>query len=284
MSWPRIVREPGSNEPSLYQRQRTPSWWTEPQSAFAAGQEPPDADTVAVLVHGGGGHSRWWDHIAPHLNRAGTVVAVDLSGHGDSDHCSRYSVLNWAREVRAVIDTVGPGQRTIVIGKSLGGLVALETAMTTGLAGVVTIDSVLRRADTPADERPIPVHARYDDLGAAMARFRTLPHDTPMVASLRDHIARHSVCNHGLGWTWKFDNAIFDGERINADDLRPIGFPAALLIAERGLADPLVSAEAARRLGDRAWTSILPDSSHHATLEHPVAVVAVLNSLLSAWS
>ena len=37
-----------------------------------------------VLVHGGGAHSRWWDHIGPLLAADRRVIAIDLSGHGDS--------------------------------------------------------------------------------------------------------------------------------------------------------------------------------------------------------
>ena len=56
-----------------------------------------------VLVHGGAAHSRWWDHIAPLLTSGWRVVAVDLSGHGDSDRRDRYSLDTWAREVLAVV-------------------------------------------------------------------------------------------------------------------------------------------------------------------------------------
>src|ERR1700704_6445798 len=35
-----------------------------------------------LLVHGGGAHARWWDHIAPLLTSGRRVVAMDLSGHG----------------------------------------------------------------------------------------------------------------------------------------------------------------------------------------------------------
>src|SRR5260370_32852172 len=43
----------------------------------------PD-DRGIVLVHGGGAHSRWWDHIGPLLAKGWRVAALDLSGHGDS--------------------------------------------------------------------------------------------------------------------------------------------------------------------------------------------------------
>src|SRR5258708_28492642 len=50
----------------------------------------PDGRSI-VLVHGGAAHSRWWDHIAPMLTDGWRVVAVDLSGHGDSHRRGAYS-------------------------------------------------------------------------------------------------------------------------------------------------------------------------------------------------
>ena len=66
----------------------------------------PDGRSI-VLVHGGAAHSRWWDHIAPMLTDGWRVVAVDLSGHGDSDRRDRYSLDTWAREVLAVVAEAG---------------------------------------------------------------------------------------------------------------------------------------------------------------------------------
>ena len=38
------------------------------------------------VIHGGGAHAHWWTHVAatfaPHFH----VVAIDLTGHGDSGH------------------------------------------------------------------------------------------------------------------------------------------------------------------------------------------------------
>src|SRR5690625_6982942 len=44
---------------------------------------------VAILVHGGAAHAGWWDHIGPHLTSHHRVIAIDLSGHGDSGWRSR---------------------------------------------------------------------------------------------------------------------------------------------------------------------------------------------------
>src|SRR5690242_19994227 len=72
-----------------------------------------------VLVHGGAAHSRWWDHIAPLLTSGWRVVAVDLSGHGDSDRRDRYSLDTWAREVLAVVARAGTAAASVVIGHSM---------------------------------------------------------------------------------------------------------------------------------------------------------------------
>ncbi|MGD0706351.1 MAG: alpha/beta fold hydrolase, partial [Trebonia sp.] len=65
--------------------------------AYRAWGEP--ADRGIVLVHGGAAHSRWWDHIGPLLADGWRVVALDLSGHGDSGRRDSYTLDVWSREV-----------------------------------------------------------------------------------------------------------------------------------------------------------------------------------------
>ena len=45
-----------------------------------------------VLIHGGAAHAQWWSHIAPAFLPDYRVVALDLSGHGDSDRRQRYGL------------------------------------------------------------------------------------------------------------------------------------------------------------------------------------------------
>ena len=74
-----------------------------------------------VLAHGGSAHSGWWDHIAPFLATTHRVVALDLSGHGDSGLRSRYPVEQWADEVMAAAAAGGIAGRPYIIGHSMGG-------------------------------------------------------------------------------------------------------------------------------------------------------------------
>ena len=69
-----------------------------------------------VLVHGGAAHAHWWSFIAPLLTHHYHVVALDLSGHGDSGRRETYPRDVWAREVIAVAEDAsfagppGPGR------------------------------------------------------------------------------------------------------------------------------------------------------------------------------
>ena len=76
-----------------------------------------------VLVHGGAAHAHWWDHIGPSFLPDYRVVALDLSGHGDSDRREEYTLRAWTEEVAAVIDDAGFTSPPVVVGHSMGGFV-----------------------------------------------------------------------------------------------------------------------------------------------------------------
>ena len=95
-----------------------------------------------VFVHGGGAHAHWWSHIAATFAPEFRVLAVDLSGHGDSDHRDRYDIEQWTDEVMAVAEAGGIDGPPVVIGHSMGGFVTIATAAVHGdrLSGVIVCD------------------------------------------------------------------------------------------------------------------------------------------------
>ncbi|MBS1195743.1 MAG: putative hydrolase or acyltransferase of alpha/beta superfamily [Actinobacteria bacterium] len=105
------------------------------RTVFAAGHEffvreaGPDGAPRVLLLHGWALDSLGaWHRVMPGLTGEVRVVAVDLRGHGKSDRIrERYSVEDLADDVAAVLDALGPG-RYIVVGYSLGGLVAQALA------------------------------------------------------------------------------------------------------------------------------------------------------------
>ncbi|MBV1872605.1 MAG: alpha/beta hydrolase, partial [Gammaproteobacteria bacterium] len=57
-----------------------------------------------LLVHGGGAHSHWWDFIAPSFLEEFNVAAIDISGMGDSEHRSQYTLDLFAKEIISVCE------------------------------------------------------------------------------------------------------------------------------------------------------------------------------------
>lgn len=80
-----------------------------------------------VLLHGTGGTSRTWDGIAETLAADRLVCAVDLRGHGDSDHSNCYSIRAMADDIAALLPRL-KDEPVDLVGHSLGGLVALRVA------------------------------------------------------------------------------------------------------------------------------------------------------------
>jgi len=101
-----------------------------------------------VLVHGGAAHARWWAPIAPLIGEY-RVVALDLSGHGDSGRRPEYRVDLWTEEVLAAADFSGASGAPVVVGHSMGGFVAVATAVAGGerVAGTIVLDSPMVEDD-----------------------------------------------------------------------------------------------------------------------------------------
>jgi pimeloyl-ACP methyl ester carboxylesterase len=98
-----------------------------------------------VLVHGLACHRGFLPDQLEHFAAGHRVVNVDLRGHGDSDAPQQtYEMALLASDVGWICDQLGLEQ-PVLVGHSLGGLVALELAAARGarVGGVVLVDSVL---------------------------------------------------------------------------------------------------------------------------------------------
>lgn len=96
---------------------------------------------TAVLIHGIMSDSRAWHRVTAELERRGfRVLAVDLAGHGRSPRSHQYSPAAWADDV---VETLGPlldRAPDVVMGHSLGGLVASIVAERLAPRAAIYID------------------------------------------------------------------------------------------------------------------------------------------------
>jgi len=244
-----------------------------------------------VLVHGGAAHAHWWSFVAPQLTANYHVVALDLSGHGDSGRRSEYPREVWADEVMAVAEDARIVGAPILVGHSMGGFVCMMAAALYGdrLAGTIILDSPVRRPDPEAEEG---AHGRsfrnpkvYASVEEALSRFRLVPGQPCENDFILDYIARHSVHAVDGGYTWKFDPSIFQRitPRASHEILPQVGCRVAVLRAEHGLVTPDIGDYMYELMGRNAPVIEIPCAYHHLMLDQPLALIAVLRALLADW-
>jgi pimeloyl-ACP methyl ester carboxylesterase len=105
----------------------------------------PSDGPLIVAVHGLGGSHLNWAAVAPHLVEHSRLVALDLLGHGRTPAAGRRPDIDGhVRLVTGFLDRV-TDRPVILMGNSLGGLVAALTAASAPdrVAGLVLVDPAL---------------------------------------------------------------------------------------------------------------------------------------------
>jgi pimeloyl-ACP methyl ester carboxylesterase len=221
-------------------------------------------------------------------------VAIDLTGHGDSDHRDTYDFEQWTEEVVAVAEAGDIDGPPVVIGHSMGGFVTIATAARHGdkLSGVIVCDSPVTEPDPEVESyRLKEAFGRprtYESVEDAMARFRTVPPQEHYLDYVIDHVARRSLKRVDGGWQWKFDRRIFEQF---AKSMRGVAVPYlsrvhcrfALLRSECGLVTPSIGEFMYDALGRVAPVIELPQAGHHAMLDEPLVLLTALRTLLADW-
>jgi pimeloyl-ACP methyl ester carboxylesterase len=247
-----------------------------------------------VFVHGGGAHAYWWAPLAATFASEYRVVAVDLSGHGESDHRSEYEIEQWAAEVVTVARDEGIAGKPVVVGHSMGGFVTIATAALFGdeLAGAIICDSPVDAPDPEVESFRLKqafgsprIYATTDE---ALSRFRTVPPQDRYLDYVMDFVARKSLRPTPGGFRWKFDHHIFEqfagGLRSTAlPYLNQVRCRLALLRSEHGLVTEDIGRSMFNAMGRVTPVIELPEAGHHAMLDQPLTLLTALRTLLGDW-
>ena len=247
-----------------------------------------------VFVHGGAAHAHWWTHVAAHFARDHRVLALDLSGHGDSDHRDEYSLTGWTDEVIAVAEHGGVEGPVVVVGHSMGGFVTIATAALhpDHLEGAIVCDSPVTAPDAEIDAARVGsafgTPRTYASPEEALARFRTVPPQDHYLPYVLDHVARRSLRPVEGGWRWKFDRQVF---AQFAGGMRSVALPylprvrcrLALLRSEHGLVTEDIGADMYEQLGRVAPVIEIAEAGHHAMLDQPLLLLTALRTLAADW-
>ena len=246
-----------------------------------------------VFVHGNGAHAHWWSFLAPFFLGEYQVAAIDLSGAGDSGRRDRYTPEQFAEEVTTVAADAGFGADTIVVGHSFGGYITLKTGLLYNdrLTGIVLVDSAVRPPDFKweRDPRRSPIKPKrvYSTFEEAHGRFRLMPPQDCRNQFILDYIGRHSLMQVEGGWTWKFDDGMFQKFEFDTqmhEDLARLKCRVGVIYGEDSYLFNQDIADFMFKVLDESVPFVgIPEAQHHLFLDQPLAFVSALRTLLAEW-
>jgi pimeloyl-ACP methyl ester carboxylesterase len=244
-------------------------------------QRGGSGEPVLLLVHGLGATGDVWSSLHDVLSARwrGQWVTPDLPGHGRSGPLPRYSFGHLAA---AVAETVPPANRVVVLGHSLGGVVALSlasgwfgvrvsAACGLGIKVAWTAEELGRAQALSA--RPNPV---YRTRGEAAERHLRLAGLAGLVAP--EKVGEAALAHGDDGWTVAFDPAAFAVGAPDMAGLLAASRAAVILVA--GEHDPMCTADQLRKLVPDPV--ILPGLGHNAHVESPDALWPIIERLASS--
>ena len=213
-----------------------------------------------VLLHGLSSSPRGWDRLAPHLKDGRRLVPIDLFPRGSP--LSRFTLTDAANSLAASLEA--DGQPAVLIGHSMGGLIALQVAIDhpelverlvlVGAPAVPSEGSLVRRST-----------------GVLRSTGRVQP-DT--VALLAEGLWRTGPI--------RLYDALRDTLRADmASELSEVRIPSLLVWGELDtIVSPTVG-EAMAAIMPNAELIIIPDSGHMPQWEKPAAFADALLGFLA---
>jgi pimeloyl-ACP methyl ester carboxylesterase len=215
-----------------------------------------------------------WKRLAPALESRGRVTRIDQRGHGASGAPQGpYSRAQLAADVVGVLDAEGIGQ-TILVGHSMGGIVAMETALAypDRIAGLVLIGTTSECREKVAGwyERIALAGERDGNAGLARAIYGEKSNKQVIGDA------------QGIAHVTRMLKSLFD------DPLTPklgdIRCPALMTVGEKDPMGPKASEIVYDAMPDgRAELLRVPDKGHWLQLEAVEPVVAALDAWLDKF-
>ncbi len=211
------------------------------------------------------------------------VVALDLRGHGFSEHRDSYEYADYDRDLAMLLDSLGL-ETVTVAGHSLGGYVGLAAATRDDrIRGVVAIDvkSDWTEEDAAFAERSRSGSQRVEERAGLEARLARSVEPAELDAAELEAIAERSLEPVDGSWRFRWDRRVLATEPVE-----PFSFLGRVPCPVRVLAGTESSVMPPDRA--RAFTDAIPGATleladgagHHVELEAPELVAATILDLV----
>ena len=232
-----------------------------------------------ILIHGGFGATGMFGDLLPALAAHRRVIAVDLQGHGRTADIDRpLRTEHMADDIAALIAHLGLGKATL-LGYSLGGAVATQTAIRHPelIDRLIVVSTPHKRTGWYADSL-----AGMDQMNASVAEPMK---QTPMYQLYA------AIAPRPEDWATMWDKM---GDMLRQDfdwsaGVAALTMPTMLVFGDADSVSPAVAAEFFALLGggqrDGSWDrsgmtphqlAILPNTTHYDIFASPALAAAVV--------
>lgn len=226
-----------------------------PHLEVAAHLYGPDDGKPVIALHGWLDNAATFSRLAPRLQGL-RIVALDLPGHGHSDHRpigAGYNIWDYAHDVLQVAEQFG-WQRFSLLGHSMGAIVSvlLAGALPERVERLALIDGVIPytgEADSApqklgsaleallaVNDKRKPVYASFDQ--AVEARMKGVGAVSREAAEM---LAQRGLMPVPGGYTWRTDPRLMLPSAMRLTRAHALAFvsrvacPTSLVLAEQGL-------------------------------------------------
>ncbi|MGE6528820.1 alpha/beta fold hydrolase [Pseudomonas sp. NPDC077382] len=268
-----------------------------PHIEVAAHLYGPEDGQPVIALHGWLDNAATFSRLAPLLEGL-RIVALDLPGHGHSDHRplgAAYNIWDYAHDVLQAAEQFG-WKRFSLLGHSMGAIVSvlLAGAMPERVERLALIDGVIPftgEAETApqklgeslqkllaVDDKRKPVYATFEQAVAArMKGVGAVSHEAA------ERLAQRGLMPVPGGYTWRTDARLMLPSSMRLTRAHALAFvhrvacPASLILAEQGLLNQPAMVELTQTLPFELHR--LP-GGHHLHLDYQLgaeAVAAVFN-------
>jgi len=256
-----------------------------------------DAAPPLLALHGWLDNAGSFARLAPLLATRFRVIALELPGHGHSDHLPAGASYRYLDYVQAVLAAAAALQldRYTLLGHSLGaGIASLVAAAVPGrIERLLLIEGLGPLGDDGSHtlQRFRDAFASRGDNGKPLRVFRSIAQAASarsMASGLPAELAQPIVVRGLLetdgGWRWRSDPRLTRPSPVRLAEsqvhalLRGIDAPTALLLAQPATSY-LPSAPMQARAACVPHIAVTHlDGGHHLHLEHPAAVAAWIDA------
>ncbi|MHB0853477.1 alpha/beta fold hydrolase [Stutzerimonas nitrititolerans] len=273
-----------------------------PHLEVAAHLYGPENGRPVIALHGWLDNAASFSRLAPLLNGV-RIVALDLPGHGLSDHRppgAGYNIWDYAYDILQTAEQFG-WQRFSLLGHSLGGIVSvlLAGAMPERIERLALIDGLIPytgeaesaprklgealRALLAVDRKRKPVYASFDQ--AVAARMKGVGAVSREAA---ERLAQRGLMPVPGGYTWRTDPRLMLPSPLRLTLAHAQAFaqrvecPTSLIIARQGL---MTDAKVIEFIDSLPFESHRLHGRHHLHLdddEGAAAIAAVFNPFFAS--